>query len=179
MKLFNRLSNRSKGFTLIELLIVIALIGALAVGLIAALDPIEQLNRGRDTATRDVAVQFYNAQNRYYSAKGSFTNGLTTSAALLSVAALVDDYTNDLTAAGELKAQFATQASSNGANGRIYASVDAASPNSTAIRVCFSPQSKQFRTDVKNAYTNTGGTDATCVGAAATVGVASCFTCIQ
>ena len=43
------MKNRlQKGFTLIELLIVIALLGALAVGLIGALDPFEQLKKGTD-----------------------------------------------------------------------------------------------------------------------------------
>ena len=32
------------GFTLVELLIVIALLGALAIGLLATVDPFEQLN---------------------------------------------------------------------------------------------------------------------------------------
>ena len=39
----------SKGFTLIELLIVIELLGALAAGLLAAIDPFEQLKKGVDT----------------------------------------------------------------------------------------------------------------------------------
>ena len=36
---------QNKGFTLIELLIVIALLGALAVGLLATIDPFEQLKK--------------------------------------------------------------------------------------------------------------------------------------
>ncbi|MFH0773343.1 MAG: prepilin-type N-terminal cleavage/methylation domain-containing protein, partial [bacterium] len=36
----------TRGFTLIELLIVIALLGALAVALLAALDPLEQIKKG-------------------------------------------------------------------------------------------------------------------------------------
>ena len=37
--------KKSLGFTLIELLIVIALLGALAVGLLATIDPFEQLKK--------------------------------------------------------------------------------------------------------------------------------------
>src|SRR3989339_155227 len=61
--------NLSKGFTLIELLIVIALLGALAVGLLAALDPFEQLKKGTDTGVRNTAGEFQGASIRYYAIK--------------------------------------------------------------------------------------------------------------
>ena len=41
-----------KGFTLIELLIVIAILGILAIALLATLDPFEQLRKSRDGAKR-------------------------------------------------------------------------------------------------------------------------------
>ena len=47
-----------KGFTLIELLIVIALLGALAVGLLATIDPFEQLKKGRDTSKKNTVSEF-------------------------------------------------------------------------------------------------------------------------
>ena len=65
-----KLSAQSFGFTLIELLIVIALLGALAVGLLATIDPFEQLKKGRDTSLRNTVAEFYNANLRYYSTKG-------------------------------------------------------------------------------------------------------------
>src|SRR3990167_9472884 len=58
-----------KGFTLIELLIVIALLGALAVGLLAALDPFEQLKKGTDTGVRNTVSEFQGAVIRYYAIK--------------------------------------------------------------------------------------------------------------
>ena len=59
----------TKGFTLIELLIVIALLGALAVGLLAALDPFEQLKKGTDTGVRNTVSEFHGAVIRFYAIK--------------------------------------------------------------------------------------------------------------
>src|SRR4030043_382669 len=60
----------SKGFTLVELLIVIALLGALAIGLIGALDPFEQLKKGGDTGTRNTVTEVHQGIIRYYALKG-------------------------------------------------------------------------------------------------------------
>lgn len=57
-------------FTMIELLIVIAILGILAVAVLAAINPVEQINRGRDTGTRSDAEQLLSAIDRYYAYKG-------------------------------------------------------------------------------------------------------------
>jgi prepilin-type N-terminal cleavage/methylation domain-containing protein len=54
-----------KGFTMIELLIVIAILGVLAIAVLAAINPIEQINRGRDTGSRSDAEQLLSAVDRY------------------------------------------------------------------------------------------------------------------
>lgn len=56
----------NKGFTMIELLIVIAVLGVLAVAVLSAINPIEQINRGRDTGSRSDAEQLLSAIDRYY-----------------------------------------------------------------------------------------------------------------
>lgn len=56
---------KSKGFTLIELLIVIALIGILAVALLSAINPLEQLRKGRDSARKADAAELLNAIERF------------------------------------------------------------------------------------------------------------------
>lgn len=56
----------SAGFTMIELLVVIAVIGVLAVAVLSSINPIEQINKGRDTRTRSDAAQLINAIDRYY-----------------------------------------------------------------------------------------------------------------
>lgn len=59
-------------FTMIELLIVIAILGILAVAVLAAINPIEQINRGRDTGSRSDSEQLLSAIDRFYAYKGYY-----------------------------------------------------------------------------------------------------------
>lgn len=61
-----------KGFTMIELLVVIAVIGVLAVAVLSTINPIEQINKGRDTRIRSDAAQMMNAIDRYYAIQEEF-----------------------------------------------------------------------------------------------------------
>src|SRR3989344_1192973 len=61
-----------RGFTLVELLIVIGLLGAIALIVIAAINPIEQANRARDTRFKADAGQLISAVDRYFAAKDEF-----------------------------------------------------------------------------------------------------------
>lgn len=60
------------GFTMIELLIVIAILGILAVAVLSAINPIEQINRGRDTGSRGDAEQMLSAIDRYHAFQGYY-----------------------------------------------------------------------------------------------------------
>lgn len=53
--------NLKKGFTLVELLIVIAILGTLAVVVLIALNPIQQLARTRDSGRRSTVSQLGHA----------------------------------------------------------------------------------------------------------------------
>ena len=64
--------KRSGGFTLIELLVVITLIGVLAVAVLSALNPIEQINKARDAGRRSDSSQLINAIDRYYASNEQF-----------------------------------------------------------------------------------------------------------
>lgn len=64
--------KKSKGFTLIELLIVIAILGILAVAVLSAINPVEQINRGRDTGTQSDAEQLLSAISRFNASQGFF-----------------------------------------------------------------------------------------------------------
>lgn len=75
MKILHLLKNawqKSAGFTMIELLIVIAILGILAVAVLSAINPIEQINRSRDTGTRSDAEQLISAIDRYYAFNGYY-----------------------------------------------------------------------------------------------------------
>lgn len=66
MKNILRRIRSQAGFTMIELLVVIAVIGVLAVAVLSSINPIEQINKGRDTRKRSNAAQLINAADRFY-----------------------------------------------------------------------------------------------------------------
>ncbi len=168
------MKNSKKGFTLIELLIVIALLGALAVGLLAALDPFEQLKKGTDTGIRNTVSEFQGAVIRYYALKnqmpwcadsdcvgvsdGFAGNATGTSPNNLSSLAVT---TSNIIATGELKSDFSTLA-----GGATLAKITVFGSNSLGtIEVCYKPSSKSFTSDPNTKFDpNTGAvaTKGTC-----------------
>lgn len=77
------LNIKKMGFTMIELLIVIAVMGILAVAVLAAINPLELINRGKDAGFKqdvgnltDAVDRFY-AGRQYYPWQGSATTGTT------------------------------------------------------------------------------------------------------
>lgn len=70
----NRIKMRhfKAGFTMIELLIVITILGILATAVLSAINPLEQINRGRDTGTKSDAEQLIGAIDRHNAFKGFY-----------------------------------------------------------------------------------------------------------
>jgi len=60
-----------KGFTLVELLIVIAIIGVLAVVVLVAINPVEQLAKTRDSGRISSVTQLGHALQAYYTSKNA------------------------------------------------------------------------------------------------------------
>lgn len=183
--------KKQLGFTLIELLIVIALLGALAVGLIGALDPFEQLKKGTDTGLRDLVSQTQTAILRYYSVKNEFPWCDPTQAGhpcadatfagagkTLDVAPMADSVTR-MVAIGELKSNFTKVQANSLAKILTYGD----STTNFAI-VCYMPASRSFKADPNTNYTDTIGTkDTALVGVAKCIGSGGekddCYWCIE
>lgn len=167
-----------KGFTLVELLIVIALLGALAVGLLAALDPFEQLKKGNDTGTRNLVSEVQGAVIRYYALKGwmpwctaTDTCDDISSATNLSSSPM-DDAISRIVDSGELKADFTSLAASN--LGKVFVTGDA-----NNAKVCFQPTSKSFKCDPNTKFQQNGDAAADPADCTTSCGTNTCYWCVK
>jgi prepilin-type N-terminal cleavage/methylation domain-containing protein len=163
--------NLKKGFTLIELLIVIALLGALAMGLLAAIDPVEQIRKGRDTTLRNTGANFFNAELRYYAVKGQFTWGTTATSG--NVNALAGDVSS-LMNAGELKTNYIAQAGTTNLAKLLLTSTSAQD-----VAVCFKPESKGFQADPVTIYGSDGVASAATCKSQTSSGGTDCYMCFR
>lgn len=159
----------SKGFTLIELLIVIAVLGILAVAVLSAINPIEQINRSRDTGSQSDAEQLISAIDRYYATQNALYPWQTTSTDLTAQAWVPVNTswvpagaTGDETVLGrlseagneELKTSFTNRITATGYNTlRIYNAGDTGNSN----YVCFAPKSGAFKTQAETRCTAASG----------------------
>ena len=147
------------GFTMIELLIVIAVLGVLAVAVLSAINPIEQINRSRDTGSRADAEQLLGAIDRYYTSMGWYpwfddaSCGANCSQAWISSKGTWTDGTTPVldklstTGTAELKAAFTTRITSTNYNA-IYVYNKGTSGDATYA--CFLPKSASFQTEAYN-----------------------------
>ncbi len=162
------------GFTMIELLIVISILGILAVAVLSAIDPVEQINRGRDTGYRSDAEQLLSAVDRFNAFQGYYP--WVASAAELEIfipnpagdPVLVNELLEDSQALGctileklsggdaaiptcqganELKQSFVNRVSDDTYRG-LYIYNEGDTGNSTYV--CFLPQSGAFKTEAGN-----------------------------
>lgn len=156
----------SKGFTMIELLIVVAVLGILAVAVLAAINPIEQMNRGKDTASRSDAEQLIGAIDRFYTSNGYYP--WVTSASITDfdqpwMNTASNSWTDGATnlvlnklsaAASEVKLSFVDRISRDTYN---FLWVYNRGTQGDSTYVCFAPKSGAFDLEAKNRCENTGG----------------------
>ena len=160
--------KKLQGFTLIELLIVIALLGALAVGLLAALDPFEQLKKGTDTGVRNTVSEIQGSIIRYYAIKnqmpwcadavcGTFEDSLADTVTAATANTMTNTIGNIVTA-GELKTDFLTLAGT----ATLTKIVVFGSNTNATVTVCYLPKSKSFTNDPNTKFNPVDGTDVGC-----------------
>lgn len=180
------MKNINKGFTLIELLIVIALLGALAVGLLAALDPFEQLKKGTDTGVRNTVSEMHGAVLRYYAIKSNMPWCAVAACTSWRDVAVTSETVSGLTltgltntiieiaASGELKNDFSTLAGAVTLGKiKVYGS-----NTSATLKVCYSPSAKSFINDPNTKFLlATGVESVTCKGAGGAD--LTCMWCVQ
>lgn len=152
--------KKNLGFTLVELLIVIGLLGAIALIVISAINPIEQSNRARDTKFKSDGSQLVSAIERYYTQKSEFPWQTTGTAASADAAFAFASATSvDIGICGatcavdgllisndELKTEFRGRdfvKNNPAAIKRIM--VGKAAGSSSSIYACFTPLSKSVR----------------------------------
>ena len=164
--------KRKAGFTMIELLIVIAVLGILAVAVLSAINPIEQINRGRDTGGRSDAEQLLSAIERFYTMRGYYpwqedaddpdsslpwtkvddvSDGTTTMLAKLS------GETAATAGTAELNTSFVEKVSDDTSYqpSMLYLFKDAADEDS--VYVCFDPDSGAFNAEAVTRCEDTSG----------------------
>lgn len=169
------IQKRQKGFTLVELLIVIALLGALAVGLIGAIDPFEQLKKGQDTGTRNTVSEIHSAVIRHFALKGYMpwctdadTCDNPQSSALNSTP--MSEAISRIIDTGELKSNFTTIQNKELSKVFVTGTTEDA-------KVCYRPVSKSFRSDDNTKYTKGG--DEAGAGTCGTTEATACYWCVQ
>lgn len=163
-----------RGFTMIELLIVISILGILAVAVLSAINPIEQINRGRDTGSRSDAEQLLSATERFNAFQGyypwqedandvagipqdinpvddTWIVPLVAGCTVLQRLSIGDDTIVGCVASQELKESFVDRLLTSASSRQLYVYNRGLQGDSTYI--CFVPQSGAFITEAETRCT--------------------------
>ncbi len=173
-KVKSQLSTVNSGFTLIELLIVIVILGILAVAILSAINPVEQIRKAQDAGKKSDSAELLNAVERYYTTFECYpwenATGTCAGTATNPTSEVPDGKawfeggatTHSLVDMAEVKPEFVTRANFE-ADGTDNVTI---SENTTTdlIHVCFKPESETFKAQAnKDAAGGATGTTHICV----------------
>ena len=154
-----QVTSKKHGFTLIELLIVITIIGILAVAVLSAINPIEQIRRATDQGKESDAAELLSGMERYYTAFFEYPwdalNESDPDEDLVQAS-----WTAELIDKGEFKPQFADRDSWDSIFVTLTGSI---------INLCFDPASTSFQERADSEGKNRDGSSGC---------VSNCFSCI-
>ncbi len=169
-----------KGFTLIELVIVIAIIAILAVGVIAALNPIEQNNRAQDGKLKNTISEVMSAIQRYNTAQAYMpfcTSTNTTTCSTPSALAMwnaIDGsggtVRSKLVDLGEMTANFTNVTSTQLLNDVLVTYTTA----NNQVALCYKPKSSAAKSDPLANYSSTGTGGSGCTQTSSN----TCYFCV-
>lgn len=182
-------SKLSLGFTLIELLVVIGVLGILAAGLLATIDPLEQFRKGADSNRKTTSLELVNALTRYYAVHNAFPwkpiadggAGCNSATPPSAVAANATGFTNTATPIGclvvlqnegELKSTFKDQTL---ILTKLFVT-DTTVGENASVAVCYNPESKSESARSETKYTQAGADSASGVCPANT---GTCYWCAR
>jgi type II secretory pathway pseudopilin PulG len=187
---------------MIELLVVIAVIGVLAVAVLSSINPIEQINKGRDTRARSDAAQMISAVDRFFATQEHYPwneDNATTSPPFTApstdyVDEFIYDETLTLTSStdswnwldvmadrAEVKEGFVQRIKADADLNYMVVKPDGA--NAT-MYVCFTPSSFEFQSNAYDLCVDGGvnadisGTACPAVGCMDGTAIETCFACI-
>ena len=164
---------------MIELLVVIAVIGVLSVAVLSSINPIEQINKGRDTRSRSDAAQLLNAADRYFSihevypwnvANGSYTPADTDYESEFIFDAggynaeggtAIDDWgwVDILGDTAEVKSGFVNRLKDDDGAGAVKYFIYKGPLSNDSVYVCFKPSSFAFAQESKKSCEGTLSAD--------------------
>lgn len=142
------MSNR--GFTLVELLLIIVLISILAIAALVALDPFEQIKKGRDTSMFNASNEVYGAIIRFYAIGGQTPYTIDMEGVSLE-SNEGQKLVNELISTGELKNNFSNLAGNSMSEMFFTGKVDL-----SYFTVCFIPKSKSYKENTQAIYNKYG-----------------------